>query len=207
MRSPALPALCLLAALLCAPSLHAQEVGYERFTLDNGLTVIFHEDHSVPEVCVNLWYHVGSKDERAGRSGFAHLFEHLMFMGTKRVPGAEFDLLMEARGGQNNASTSEDRTNYYATGPAELLPTLLWLEADRMEALGQTMTQAKLDKQRDVVRNERRQSYENAPYGRASLRVYEEMFPAGHPYHLPVIGSHADLEAATVEDVQRFFAT
>lgn len=185
----------------------AQHVSYEKYTLDNGLTVILHEDHSLPVVSTNIWYYVGSKDERARRSGFAHLFEHLMFMGTDRVPTGEFDNIMEAGGGWNNASTSEDRTNYFDTGPSELLPTLLWLEADRMESLGKSMTQDKLDKQRAVVLNERRQSYENRPYGKADLKVYELMFPKGHPYHIPVIGTHEDLEAATVKDVKDFFAT
>src|SRR5688572_5138828 len=180
----------------------AQHVEYESFVLENGLKVILHEDHRLPQAAVNLWYHVGSKDEERGRSGFAHLFEHLMFMGTERVPGSAFDDWMEAGGGSNNASTSEDRTNYYESGPAELLPTLLWLEADRLEDLGRTMTQEKLDKQREIVRNERRQSYENQPYGRAELIATELLFPDGHPYHLPVIGSHEDLQAATVEDVK-----
>ncbi len=184
----------------------AEAVPYEKYTLPNGMTVILHEDHTLPMAAVNTWYYVASKDERPGRSGFAHLFEHLMFMGTKRVAGSDFDNIMEAGGGWNNASTSEDRTNYYEMGPAELLPTLLWLEADRLEDLGKNMTQEKLDKQRDVVRNERRQSYENRPYGKADLRVYELMFPEGHPYHIPVIGTHEDLEAATVDDVKNFFA-
>ncbi len=133
------------------------------------------------------------------RSGFAHLFEHLMFMGTERVPGGEFDQIMEAGGGSNNATTSEDRTNYFSYGPANQLPTLLWLDADRLQDLGSAMTQEKLDKQREVVRNERRQSYENRPYGRAELRIPELMFPPGHPYHIPVIGTHEDLVAATVD--------
>ena len=196
------------AVLLMTPvSLRAQSLKYEKYQLPNGLTVILNVDHSLPIACVNLWYRVGSKDEKDRRSGFAHLFEHLMFMGTERAPGGDFDAIMEAGGGFNNASTSEDRTNYFDLGPAELLPTLLWLEADRLEALGRTMTQEKLDKQRDVVRNERRQSYENRPYGKAELRMYDLMFPKGHPYHIPVIGTHADLEAATVQDVQEFFAT
>lgn len=182
-------------------------VPYEKYTLPNGMTVILHEDHSLPVAAVNTWYYVGGKDERRGRSGFAHLFEHLMFMGTERVPGSDFDNIMEAGGGWNNATTSEDRTNYFEMGPAELLPTLLWLEADRLEALGKNMTQDKLDKQREVVRNERRQSYENRPYGNADLRVFDLMFPEGHPYHIPVIGTHEDLEAATVDDVKNFFAT
>lgn len=200
-------ALALALFLLPAPLAQAQSVEYEKFVLDNGLVVILHEDHSLPQAAVNLWYRVGSKDELPGRSGFAHLFEHLMFMGTERAPGSAFDDIMEAGGGSNNATTSEDRTNYFESGPAELLPTLLWLEADRLEDLGRTMTQEKLDKQREVVRNERRQTSENTPYGRAELKSTELLYPPGHPYHLPVIGSHEDLQAATVDDVKNFFAT
>ncbi len=197
----------LVFVSLLATTAAAQNVQFEKYELPNGMTVILHEDHALPVACVNIWYHVASKDEPQGRSGFAHLFEHLMFMGTKRVPGSDFDNIMEAGGGWNNASTSEDRTNYFEMGPSELLPTLLWLEADRLEGLGEFMTQEKLDKQLAVVRNERRQSYENAPYGKSELRVYEMMFPEGHPYHIPVIGTHEDLTAATVDDVKNFFAT
>ncbi|GJQ30567.1 MAG: peptidase M16 [Phycisphaerae bacterium] len=198
-------ALGVVAALTTQAA--AQSVTFEKYQLDNGLTVILHQDRSLPVVAVNTWYRVGSKDEPPGRSGFAHLFEHLMFMGTERVPGNQFDVLMETGGGSNNATTSFDRTNYFSTGPASLLPTLLWLDADRLEDLARTMTQEKLDKQRDVVRNERRQSIENQPYGKAELMITEIMFPMGHPYHYEVIGSHADLEAAQVQDVVDFFAT
>ncbi|MDO8632202.1 MAG: insulinase family protein, partial [Phycisphaerales bacterium] len=184
-----------------------QDVKYEKYKLDNGMTVILHEDHTLPVGAINLWYRVGSKDEPPQRSGFAHLFEHLMFMGTERVAGNKFDTIMESGGGSNNASTSSDRTNYFSSGPAALLPTLLWLDADRLEDLARTMDQEKLDKQRDVVRNERRQSYENRPYGKAELQIQEMMFPPGHPYHIPVIGTHEDLEAATVADVKDFFAS
>jgi len=188
-------------------------IKYERTVLPNGLVVIYHEDHSLPQVVVNLWYHVGSKDERAGRTGFAHLFEHLMFMGSKNVPydlekGAGlFDLIMEAQGGANNASTSNDRTNYFEEGPPRLLETFLWLEADRIATLSQTIDQEKVDRQRRIVQNERRQSYENRPYGTARLAIEEEMFPDGHPYHHPVIGSHEDLVRATADDVRQFFDT
>ena len=140
-----------LAALLVsvassAPLLsHAQDVQVDKYRLANGLTVILHPDHTLPIATVNIWYHVGSKDEPDRRSGFAHLFEHLMFMGTKRVPTGQFDKIMEAGGGSNNASTAEDRTNFYSIGPASLLPTLLWLDADRMQDLGNAMDQKKLD--------------------------------------------------------------
>lgn len=184
----------------------AQSVPFEKYELPNGMTVILHEDHTLPVVAINTWFYVGSKDERFGRSGFAHLFEHLMFMGTRRVPEGQFDAIMEAGGGWNNASTSEDRTNYFSYGPSNLLPTLLWLDAERLESLGANMTLEKLNKQRDVVRNERRQTSENTPYGRAELRIPELMFPPGHPYHHTVIGSHEDLQAATVDDVKNFFA-
>ena len=195
-----------LAALVTAP-LPAQDVAYEKYTLQNGMTVILHVDHSLPSVTVNTWFHVGARNEPPGRSGFAHLFEHLMFMGTERVPGNDFDVLMETGGGANNASTTLDRTNYFSDGPASLLPTLLWLDADRLEDLGRAMDVAKLDKQRDVVRNEIRQNVENRPYGRADEAVFGLMFPPGHPYHNAVYGTHRDLEAATVFDVKDFFAT
>lgn len=193
-------------AALALPSF-AQSLAYEKYQLDNGMTVILHQDRSLPLAAVNLWYRVGSKDEPKGRSGFAHLFEHLMFMGTERVPDNKFDLIMESGGGSNNATTSYDRTNYFQSGPSSLLPTLLWLEADRLEDLGRMMSQEKLDLQRDVVRNERRQSYENAPYGKSYLMATQLMFPSGHPYHIPTIGTHEDLESATVNDVKDFFAS
>lgn len=199
--------LLLVALIGSVTGASAQEVTYEKYVLPNGMPVILHEDHSVPSACINIWYYVASKDEPERRSGFAHLFEHLMFMGTERVPEGAFDSIMEGGGGYNNASTSEDRTNYYSCGPSELLPTLLWLDADRLEDLGEAMTPEKLRKQQDVVRNERRERYENRPYGIADLKVYGLMFPEGHPYHIPVIGTHEDLEAATAEDVKNFFST
>lgn len=180
---------------------------FETYTLDNGLTVILHVDDSLPQVVVDTWYDVGSKDEVAGRTGFAHLFEHLMFMGTQRLPDSGFDDLMEQHGGRNNAWTSEDGTNYYDIGPSTLLPTLLWMEADRMEGLDTAMTRKKLALQRDVVRNERRQSVEDSPYGIAWESLPPALFPAGHPYAHSVIGTHEDLEAATVKDVVSFFQT
>ena len=182
-------------------------VPFDRYRLSNGLTVILHEDHRLPTVVVNLWFRVGSKDESPGRTGFAHLFEHLMFMGTRNVPNGQYDALMEAAGGTNNASTSEDRTNYVETGPSNLLETFLWLEADRLANLADGMTTEKVDLQREVVKNERRESYENRPYGKADLAISEQMYPENHPYHHPVIGSHADLSAATAEDVKAFFRT
>lgn len=195
------------AVILATVSASAQDITYEKYKLDNGMTVILREDHALPVAAVNIWYRVGAKDEPPGRSGFAHLFEHLMFMGTERVPNGDFDRLMEAGGGANNASTSLDRTNYFSSGPASLLPTLLWLDADRLEDLGRTMDQAKLDRQRDVVRNELRQTIENRPYGKAEEQVYRLMYPKGHPYHESVAGTHEDLESATVTNVKDFFGT
>lgn len=201
-------ALALLGAALATRAASADvkvDVPFTRSTLPNGLTVILHEDHTLPTVAVNTIVKVGSRFEEKGRTGFAHLFEHLMFMGTTRVPTKMFDAWMETEGGMNNAWTSEDRTDYYDIGPSHSLPLLLWLEADRFSSLGKEMTKEKLDAQRDVVRNERRQTHENRPYGKAELRLPELLYPAGHPYHHPVIGSHEDLQAATVDDVKGFF--
>src|SRR6266853_3004386 len=182
-------------------------VPYTTFTLPNGLQVLLHEDHSVPVVAVNTWYHVGSSDERAGRTGFAHLFEHIMFMGSEHVPTGEFDRLLEAAGADNNGSTTEDRTNYYEDGPANALPLMLYMDADRMGFLLPEMTVEKVDLQRGVVQNERRQSYENRPYGLAEENILQRLYPANHPYHWPVIGSMADLQAANLEDARQFFRT
>ncbi len=192
-------------AVLPARPARALDVPFQKYALPNGLTVILHEDHALPLVTVNVVYRVGSRYEQAGRTGFAHLFEHLMFMGIRRAPTKMFDAWMEAQGGWNNAWTSEDQTDYYDVAPANALPLLLWLEADRLSSLGNDMTLDKLDAQRDVVRNERRQTSENQPYGKVELRLPELLFPAGSPYHHPVIGSHEDLQAATVDDVKSFF--
>jgi zinc protease len=203
MRLP-LVSLPLALALAASPA-HAVDLPITQSKLPNGLTVIVLEDHLLPEVATNLIYRVGSKDEQPGRTGFAHLFEHLMFMGTRRAPSKAFDEWMESAGGSNNAWTSSDFTDYHETGPSTLLPLFLWLEADRLETLGREIDQPKLDLQRDVVRNERRQTIENHPYGKVELRLPELMYPESHPYHHPVIGSHADLEAASVKDVRGFF--
>ena len=181
------------------------EVPYVQFTLPNGLHVILHEDHRVPMVAVDVWYHVGSAREIAGRTGFAHLFEHLMFMGSGHVKPGEFDTLLEMAGGNNNGSTERDRTNYWITLPSNSLELALFLESDRMGYLLDSMTPATVDAQRDVVKNERRQSYENRPYGMADIVLDEMLYPAGHPYHWPVIGYMPDLTAATYDDVAAFF--
>src|SRR6185503_6448096 len=181
------------------------EVAYTYFTLPNGLRVILHEDHSVPIATVNTWYHVGSAHERPGRTGFAHLFEHLMFMGSGHVKPGEFDQWLEAAGGENNASTGNDRTNYYINVPSNALELALFLESDRLGYLLETMTPKTVDAQRDVVKNERRQSVENQPYGTAQVVLGEMLYPEGHPYHWPVIGYMEDLTAASYDDVVAFF--
>jgi len=181
------------------------ELAYTQFTLPNGLRVILHEDHSVPMVTVNMWYHVGSAREKEKRTGFAHLFEHLMFMGSGHVKPGEFDEWLEAAGGDNNGSTENDRTNYWINVPANSLELALFLESDRMGYLLDTMTPKTVDAQRDVVKNERRQSVENRPYGMAEVVIGEMLYPPGHPYHWPVIGYMEDLTAASYEDVVAFF--
>ncbi|MGE0593875.1 MAG: M16 family metallopeptidase [Vicinamibacterales bacterium] len=182
-------------------------VDYRQFTLDNGLNVILHQDRSVPTVAMNLWYHVGSANERPGRTGFAHLFEHLMFEGSGHVPEGEFDRLLEAAGGNNNGSTNTDRTNYVIDVPSSALELALYLESDRMGYLLETMSPERVDGQRDVVKNERRQNYENRPYGMASLELAQMLWPEGHPYRWPTIGHMEDLTAASYEDVVQFFRT
>jgi predicted Zn-dependent peptidase len=194
-------ALSLVLAALPPLSLEGHKV-----QLENGLTVIIQEDRSIPGVAVEVFYRVGSKDEEPGRTGFAHLFEHLMFMGARYVPYPQFDTIMETSGGTNNASTSNDHTWYYESGPSNLLETFLWMEADRMATFGLDMTADKLDTQKQVVLNERRQSYEARPYGTADLVTWESVFPPGHPYHWPPIGAAQDIEAAQLDDVKRFFA-
>jgi zinc protease len=181
------------------------DVKYSQFMLPNGLTVILHEDHAVPLVSTNMWYHVGSAREKPGRTGFAHLFEHLMFMGSGHVKPGEFDDWLEGVGGTNNGSTENDRTNYWINVPSNAIELALFLESDRMGYLLDSMTPKTVDAQRDVVKNERRQSYENRPYGQAQLLLGELLYPEGHPYHWPVIGYMPDLTAASYEDVADFF--
>jgi zinc protease len=181
------------------------EVPYRLFTLPNGLTVILHQDRSVPVVAINVWYHVGSANERRGRTGFAHLFEHLMFEGSKNVKEGEFDTLLEAAGGNNNGSTNNDRTNYVIDVPANALELALYLESDRMAYLLDTMSPQRVNGQRDDVKNERRQSYENRPYGMADIELDNMLWPENHPYNWPTIGYMEDLTAASYEDVVDFF--
>jgi len=177
----------------------------ESYTLPNGLTVILAADHSTPTVAVAAWYHVGSKNEVQGRTGFAHLFEHVMFTGSGHVPYGLHDELTEGVGGNNNGTTSNDRTVYYETVPSNYLESALWLESDRMGYLLDTLDINKLNAQRDIVKNERRQSYDNQPYGRASEILSQAIYPSTHPYSWPVIGYMTDLSAASEEDVKNFF--
>lgn len=179
-------------------------ISFEKFTLPNGLDVILHEDHSLPVAAVNVWYHVGSKNEEPGRTGFAHLFEHVMFEGSKHHKGSFFDPLQKV-GANLNGSTTPDRTNYWENVPSNYLELALWLESDRMGFLLDALDQKAFDIQRDVVKNERRQSYENRPYGMAYLTLQPTVFPAPHPYNWPTIGSQEDLDAAELDDIKDFF--
>lgn len=182
------------------------DIPYTKITLDNGLDVIVHEDSQLPMVAVNLWYHVGSKNERPGRTGFAHLFEHLMFEGSAHHDHGYFEPLQRA-GGQLNGSTNTDRTNYWEVVPTGALELALWMESDRMGFLLPALTEAKFSNQRDVVLNERRQNYENRPYGLAAVALAQALFPPTHPYHWITIGQPDDLRAATLDDVRTFFST
>jgi zinc protease len=183
------------------------KISFEKYKLPNGLQVILHVDRKLPIVHVNQWFHVGSKNERLGRTGFAHLFEHIMFQGSKNATGEYFSFVEKLGANDANGTTNNDRTNYFATVPSGNLEYLLWVESDRLATLGEALTKEKLDNQRDVVKNERRQGLENQPYGRAFKLLYANVFPAGHPYNWDVIGSHEDLTAASLEDVKEFFRT
>ncbi|MEV4343322.1 pitrilysin family protein [Actinoplanes sp. NPDC049596] len=193
---------------MTSPSVPVVTTGYpwpiETTRLANGLRVVVSEDRTAPVVCVNLWYDVGSRHEPAGQTGFAHLFEHLMFEGSQHVAKTEHMRLVQGNGGSLNATTNPDRTNYFETMPAEHLELALWLEADRMGGLVPALTQETLDNQREVVKNERRQRYENVPYGDAWLRLLELLYPVGHPYHHATIGSMEDLNAAGLETFKAF---
>ena len=197
-----------LCALLGSSSAFAEtptiSIPHEKYELENGLTVLLHKDMTQPIAHVELWYHVGSKDEVQGRSGFAHLFEHLMFNGSEHADG-EYFAPLQPLGARINGSTNGDRTNYYETVPTNGTELALWMEADRMGFLLPALTQEKLDNQREVVRNERRQRYEITPYGEVWVHLSHQMFPEGHPYAHTTIGSHEDLEAATLDDVKNFF--
>ena len=183
------------------------DIAFERHRLANGLRIVIAPDRSAPIVAVNLWYDVGSKHEKPGKTGFAHLFEHMMFQGSEHVAKGEHFSLVQAAGGTLNASTWVDRTNYFETMPSHELELALWLESDRMASLLPAMTQEKLDNQRDVVKNERRWSVDNQPYGTWDEKLQALLFPEGHGYHHSTIGSMEDLSAASLDDVKEFFAT
>src|SRR6202789_3838314 len=206
----------LLLALVAAPivnaadtlpptkSLKVPELKYEMFVMPNGLLVLMHEDHHLPLVAVDLWYHVGPLNERAGRTGFAHLFEHMMFEGSEHVGEKAHIKYVDGAGATDvNGTTDFDRTNYFETMPSNQLELALWLESDRMGFLLEGLDREKLTNQRDVVRNERRQG-EGTPYELADEKVYQLLFPKDHPYYADVIGSHADIEAARINDIRDF---
>ncbi len=215
MKAPTSRAFGLLGAavalaLSAAPARATTEVKipYQKYTLPNGLEVILSEDHRTPVVHVQVWYHVGSKNEEKGRTGFAHLFEHMMFQGSKHVAEDTFFKRLDAVGAYGiNGTTNNDRTNYFESVPKNQLEMALWLESDRMGFLLDTLGEKSFRNQQDVVRNERRQRYEMGPYGNMYKALGEAYYPAGHPYHHDVIGTHEDLVAASVEDVKAFFRT
>jgi zinc protease len=192
---------------LAAQGSSAIKIPHETYTLPNGLSVILSVDKSTPTVAVDVWYHVGSKNELPGRTGFAHLFEHVMFTGSGHAPYGVHDKLTGGIGGNNNGTTDNDRTTYYETVPSNYLEDQIWLEADRMGFLLDTLDLAKLNAQRDIVKNERRQRVDNVPYGRAGEILGHATYPASHPYSWDVIGSMTDLSAASEEDVKNFFRT
>ena len=182
-------------------------IPYTRHVLPNGMVAILNEDHSAPIVYTTVWYRVGSKDEKPGRTGFAHLFEHMMFEGSQNVEPGQHRIMIQSMGGSFNGTTSEDRTNYFETVPAHQLETALWMESDRMATMLTRLDQTRLDAQRDIVKNERRLRVDNQPFGVAHEVLIGALFPAGHPYSWPVIGSMADLSAASLDDVKDFFRT
>ncbi len=197
----------LAVASMGATAFSQIDIRYEQYTLSNGLTVILHENHSAPLTAVVVMYHVGSKNEKAKRTGFAHLFEHMMFQGSAHVGNHEHFKLLQEVGGNINGFTTEDGTTYFEVVPSNYLELGLYLESDRMGFLLPAMDQVKLDNQRDVVKNERRQNYDNVPYGTADEKIAAALYPPTHPYSWPVIGNMADLSAASLEDVQDFFRT
>jgi len=208
MLDPACRALGLAAVLAVgAGAAMAAPVQFQTYTLDNGLRVILHEDHGTPLVAVNVWYHVGSKNEKPGRTGFAHLFEHMLFQGSENIRANEHFELVQRYGGVANGTTWYDRTNYFETLPSNVLELGLWLESDRMGFFEKGLTQPKLDNQREVVKNERRTRVDNQPYGTWLEKMTETAYPPEHFYHWPVIGYMKDLDAATLDDVKEFFRT
>ena len=213
MRSPWFGLAALAIALTTRAAVAADppvrlSLPVEKYKLANGLEVILHEDHRTPVVAINVWYHVGSKDEPAGKNGFAHLFEHVMFQGSRHVPEDTFFKFLERAGAsERNGTTNTDRTNYFETVPSNQLEVALWLESDRMAFLLDHADEKTFASQREVVKNERRQNYDNAPYGLVYPMIRAAMYPEGHPYHLVTIGTPEDLDRATLEDVRGFFRT
>ena len=203
-------AVLLTAASLIVVGARAQnkdiDIPYQKFVLQNGLTVIVHEDHKAPIVAVNTWYHVGSKNEKPGKTGFAHLFEHLMFGGSEHAPGRYIDTMERIGATDLNGTTNNDRTNYFQNVPTSALDLTLWMESDRMGYLLGALDQKTLDLQRGVVQNEKRQG-ENQPYAVSRQLITQNTYPAGHPYSWTVIGDMGDLNAASMSDVQEWFKT
>jgi zinc protease len=194
-------------AIAAQVAAHDPSIPFEKYQLPNGLTVILSEDHRLPQVAVDVWYHVGAANQLPGKSGFAHLFEHMMFSGAKHIGPSPAKVLegVGSSSGMWNGTTSNDRTNYFEVVPATELPTALWLESDRMAFLLDTLDEKKLAVQRDVVSNERRQSYENRPYGTAQLRECDLFFPKPHPYYDCVIGTISEIQSASMDDLRSFF--
>ncbi len=209
MKRTLLTSLALLAALVPSLARAADpDIKFEKYTLKNGLTVLLSEDHRLPQVAVNIWYHVGAANQTPGKSGFAHLFEHMMFSGSKHVQPAPFTILSAigtVPGAMANGTTNSDRTNYFEVVSTNQLATALWIESDRMAFLLDTLDAEKLRVQRDVVSNERRQSYENRPYGTAQLRVCDLLYPEPHPYYDCVIGVIPQIQSASIDDLKAFF--
>src|SRR5215472_6685386 len=199
-----------LLLILCAVAVRAQnlsvDIPYQKFTLANGLTVLVHEDHKAPVVAVNVWYHVGSKNEKPGKTGFAHLFEHLMFGGSENVKDRIINVFERVGATDLNGTTNEDRTNYFETVPVNALDFTLWMESDRMGYMTGAIDQKTLDLQRGVVQNEKRQG-ENEPYGMVDEVIQHDTYPSGHPYSWSTIGSMEDLNAASLNDVKEWFQT
>lgn len=199
-------AVAALLSMAGAASAGDPVVEFERYQLDNGMEVILHQDNRVPLVAVNIWYHVGSGNETPGKSGFAHLFEHMLFQGSEHVgEDRHFAILKQIGATGVNGTTSFDRTNYFEVVPSHQIEVALWLESDRMGYLLPVVTKKSLDNQIEVVRNEKRQRIDNVPYGKTQMKVFETLYPEGHPYRYSVIGRHEDLASASLDDVKRFY--
>ncbi|MFA6335478.1 MAG: pitrilysin family protein, partial [Bacteroidales bacterium] len=194
-----------MLALSCAKQEPKVELNFTQYTLDNGLKVILHEDHSDPLVALAIQYHVGSGREKPGKTGFAHFFEHMLFQRSENLPRNAFFQNIAKMGGNFNGSTNSDGTNYYEAVPRDALEKILWMESDRMGFFINTVTQGGLEREIDIVSNEKRQNYDSQPYGYSSIITANEMFPAGHPYSWTTIGEIADLKSATLDDVKEFY--